>query len=59
VKFIDGLTNLAAYTPDRFPSEVLMQFISKGESSFPRSIMIKMSALWTLSTLHFGLARPA
>jgi hypothetical protein len=54
VKFIDGLANLAALHAGSAFGRVSDAVYFESESSFPRSIVIKMSALWTLSTLHSG-----
>jgi len=54
VKFIDGLANLAALHAGSGSGRVSDAVYFESESSFPRSIVIKMSALWTLSTLHSG-----
>jgi hypothetical protein len=54
VKFIDGLANLAALHARSASGRVSDAVYFESESSFPRSIVIKMSALWTLSTLHSG-----
>ena len=58
MKFIDGLTNLADLRRIGFLASADL-VIFESERSFPPSIMIKMSPSWTLSTLHFGSARPA